>query len=79
MVAAGVGIGSMFVGFFAFFAAAIYLVVGLLIGRDKAPKQAVAQVDIPSLDSHVRCPDCAELVRKEATKCKHCGCILKPQ
>lgn len=28
--------------------------------------------------THVRCPDCAELVLTEARKCKHCGCVLKP-
>jgi hypothetical protein len=33
----------------------------------------------PSPDTHVRCPDCKELVRKEATVCKHCGCKLRPQ
>ena len=32
-----------------------------------------------SPDTHVRCPDCAELVRREARKCKHCGCALVPQ
>jgi len=33
----------------------------------------------PTPKTHVRCPDCAELVRREATKCKHCGCSLVPQ
>lgn len=33
----------------------------------------------PMPDTHVRCPDCAELVRREAKKCKHCGCALIPQ
>lgn len=33
----------------------------------------------PTPDTHVRCPDCAELVRREARKCKHCGCALVPQ
>ena len=32
-----------------------------------------------SPDTHVRCPDCRELVLKEARKCKHCGCKLVPQ
>jgi len=27
----------------------------------------------------VKCPDCAELVRREARVCKHCGCKLVPQ
>jgi hypothetical protein len=38
-----------------------------------------ASMGEPSPDTHVRCPDCAELVRREARKCKHCGCALIPQ
>ena len=34
---------------------------------------------IPGIDSHVKCPDCRELVKKDARKCKHCGCSLVPQ
>ena len=30
-------------------------------------------------DTHVKCPDCRELVFKDARKCKHCGCNLIPQ
>jgi hypothetical protein len=33
----------------------------------------------PHPDTHVKCPDCKGLVRKEATKCRHCGCRLTPQ
>ena len=33
----------------------------------------------PSPETHVKCPECKELVRKEANKCKHCGCKLVPQ
>lgn len=33
----------------------------------------------PTPDTHVKCPDCAELVLKEARVCKHCGCRLVPQ
>lgn len=33
----------------------------------------------PSPDTHVKCPDCAELVLREARRCKHCGCALRPQ
>lgn len=29
--------------------------------------------------THVRCPDCRELVRRDARKCKHCGASLVPQ
>lgn len=34
---------------------------------------------IPAPESHVKCPDCRELVKKDARKCKHCGCSLVPQ
>jgi len=33
----------------------------------------------PTPDTHVKCPDCAELVLAEAKVCKHCGCRLVPQ
>lgn len=29
--------------------------------------------------THVKCPDCRELVIKDARKCRHCGCSLTPQ
>jgi hypothetical protein len=32
----------------------------------------------PTPRTHVKCPDCAELVLKEAKVCKHCGCKLVP-
>lgn len=32
----------------------------------------------PSPDTHVKCPDCRELVLKDARVCKHCGCKLMP-
>lgn len=35
--------------------------------------------DVPTPETHVRCPDCRELVRMDARKCKHCGCALIPQ
>jgi|JI10StandDraft_1071094.scaffolds.fasta_scaffold1798142_1 hypothetical protein len=33
----------------------------------------------PSPETHVKCPDCRELVLKDARTCKHCGCKLVPQ
>lgn len=33
----------------------------------------------PTPDTHVRCPDCRELVLKDARRCKHCGITLVPQ
>ena len=35
--------------------------------------------DTPTPDTHIKCPDCAELILKEAKVCKHCGCRLIPQ
>lgn len=32
----------------------------------------------PNPSTHVKCPDCAELVLAEANVCKHCGCKLVP-
>jgi len=34
---------------------------------------------MPTPDTHVKCPDCRELVLSEARVCKHCGCKLIPQ
>ncbi len=33
----------------------------------------------PTPQTHVKCPDCRELVLRDARKCKHCGCALIPQ
>ena len=33
----------------------------------------------PNEDTHLKCPDCRELIFKDARKCKHCGCKLIPQ
>ena len=33
----------------------------------------------PTPDTHVKCPDCKELILKQAHVCKHCGCKLIPQ
>lgn len=35
--------------------------------------------DAPTPDTHVRCPDCRELVRRDARKCRFCSCSLIPQ
>ncbi len=38
-----------------------------------------AEGERPSPWTHVRCPDCKELVHKEANVCKHCGAKLVPE
>lgn len=41
-------------------------------------KKAPVDPEAPTPETHVRCPDCKELVRKDARKCKHCGAALAP-
>lgn len=33
----------------------------------------------PNPRTHIKCPDCKELVLADARKCKHCGTVLVPQ
>ena len=49
----------------------LHIIVAALQQR-KDPEQ-------PTPDTHVRCPDCRELVRKDARLCKHCRTQLTPQ
>jgi len=59
------------------------LLMGILVlalGRVGGTVQAAAPgQEAPTPDTHVRCPDCRELVRRDAKKCKHCGITLVPQ
>lgn len=59
------------------------LICGILVLALGKTGQAAASRDESgervSPDTHVRCPDCRELVRKDARKCKHCGSALIPQ
>lgn len=43
--------------------------------RGNRPEEA----DHPAPWTHVKCPACAELIRKEARVCRHCGQRLIPQ
>lgn len=36
-------------------------------------------IDAPHPDTHHRCPDCKELIRKDAATCRFCGARLVPQ
>ena len=54
------------------------LAVLMLIAARPAPKRLL-ESDAPNPDTHVRCPDCRELVRMDASKCRHCGTALVPQ
>jgi len=50
-----------------------------LFGSTRPGKMRRANPDGATPDTHVKCPDCAELIRREARVCKHCGCRLVPQ
>ncbi len=43
-----------------------------------SPYAAQLLSDRVTADTHVRCPDCKELVRHDAIRCKHCGIGLTP-
>ncbi len=52
----------------------IFCIIGAYSGTNTAPDP-----DAPNPETHVKCPDCRELVLRDARKCKHCGCRLVPQ
>ena len=51
----------------------------LVLADLKAQPPAQANGETVSPETHVRCPDCRELVRFDARKCRHCGAALQPQ
>lgn len=51
----------------------------LVLGRPGGAVAVANGADQPNADTHVRCPDCRELVLRDARKCKHCGSGLVPQ
>ena len=55
------------------------LITGLLVAVLPSLKQSTPDLQGATPETHVRCPDCRELVRADASKCKHCGCALVPQ
>lgn len=53
--------------------------IAVLVMKDMSTAAVLAQGELPQPDTHVRCPECRELVRADARKCKHCGAALVPQ
>jgi hypothetical protein len=51
----------------------------LLAVLGKAPGDGSPEPGAPTPETHVKCPDCRELVLKDARVCKHCHCRLIPQ
>jgi len=47
----------------------------------RARPSSIIMVDgeVATPETHVRCPDCRELVWRDARKCRHCGTALIPQ
>ncbi len=56
-----------------------WTVLGWLVALAWSAGSARDDPAAPTASTHVKCPDCAELVRREAKVCKHCGCRLVPQ
>lgn len=50
----------------------------LVVAALPSLKPVVAPAPYHDPDECVRCPDCRELVRWDARKCKHCGTELTP-
>lgn len=53
----------------------LHLIYAVLSGRSRASGDPEA----PSPRTHVRCPICRELVRRDASKCRYCGAELAPR
>lgn len=62
-------------------AAMVLGLIGLVSLIGAALLEAVNRLrsEQPTEETHVKCPDCRELVLRDARKCKHCGCSLVPQ
>jgi hypothetical protein len=52
------------------------ILLALMPSLNPAPASGLL---VPTPATHVKCPDCAEFVLREARVCKHCGCKLVPQ
>jgi hypothetical protein len=67
---------------FGYFVLSIFLspLIGIILVACLSTVEKGVRVDgeIATADTHVRCPDCRELVRKDARVCKHCRCKLVP-
>lgn len=55
-----------------------FLIIGTNSRIDRLVKLIRAQHETPDTKTHIRCPYCRELARKDATKCPHCTSDLTP-
>lgn len=67
-----------------------WLIIGIVFGlfaliviaclpSIKPQPVVMAGGEVATPDTHVRCPECRELVRRDAKRCKHCQITLIPQ
>ena len=76
--------GRMGFGYFMLSLILSPIIIGILVfGIGKSPEKlkalhAPAGGEQASNETHTRCPDCKEIVRKDARKCRHCGSTLTP-
>jgi hypothetical protein len=59
--------------------ALIFLVVMRQLAPDGQAAAFLQRESAVTAETHTRCPDCRELVRRDARKCRHCGAALAPQ
>jgi uncharacterized paraquat-inducible protein A len=57
----------------------MFLLVLVLQNNAQTPVSVTMNGEVATPETHVRCPECRELVRADARKCKHCGVALVPQ
>lgn len=65
--------------FFGWFLLSLFITPVLTLLLVLALKNLKEAANEPNAKTHVKCPDCRELVLKDARVCKHCGCKLIPQ
>lgn len=67
------------VGGYVFFTVSGVILHGLCIIGAASGNPFRPDPNAPTPETHVKCPDCRELILKDAHVCKHCGCKLVPQ
>lgn len=67
-------VGWFFIGFLLSF----FGIILVAVLPSKKPAEVIAGAETATNETHTRCPDCRELVRLDARKCKHCGTPLTP-
>ncbi|WP_418641483.1 hypothetical protein ACNUDM_08345 [Vibrio chaetopteri] len=70
--------GRSGIGFF-FISLVVSPLIGLIIALVIDPNQAQVEQKSLQAGANKRCPECSELVKVEATTCKHCQSKLEPE